>query len=131
MLGSAIHQHKLAKGVHRSPPSLTSLPSAQSHPSRLSQRNGLSPLHHTANSHWLPILHMVMYNFPCYSLSPSHSVSTDLFSVCISTAISSSVHLLRFHTYTLIYRLFVLCTIGSRFIHLVKTDSNAYCFFFF
>ena len=45
--------------------------------------------------------------------------------------ITSSVHLLRFHTYTLIYRLFVLCTIGSRFIHLVKTDSNAYCFFFF
>ena len=32
----------------------------------------LGALHHTSNLHWLPILHMVMYVFQCYSLKPSH-----------------------------------------------------------
>ena len=32
----------------------------------------LSSLCHTANSCWLFILHMIMYIFPCYSLTSSH-----------------------------------------------------------
>ena len=32
---------------------------------------GLSFLDHTTNSHWLSILHMVMYMFQCYSLNLS------------------------------------------------------------
>ena len=32
----------------------------------------LGALHHTSNLHWLPILHMVMYVFQCYSLKLSH-----------------------------------------------------------
>ena len=32
----------------------------------------LYSLHHTANPHWLSILHTVMYRFPCYSPSSSN-----------------------------------------------------------
>ena len=46
---------------------------------------GLSSLCHTENSHWMSILHIVMYMFPCCSQfvppSPSHTVSTRLFSM--------------------------------------------------
>ena len=41
----------LEPSSHLSPPS---------HPSRLSQNTGLSSLYHTANSHWLSILHIVV-----------------------------------------------------------------------
>ena len=59
---SHIHQHKSATGIHVSPPFWNFLPSpTPSHPSRLSQSTGLSALCHTANFHWLSILHMVMY----------------------------------------------------------------------
>ena len=62
-------------------PSLLSLPpmSLPSHPSRLSQNIGLSSLFYTANSHLLPVLHMV---------------HKPVLHVCISTAalqIGSSV----------------------------------------
>ena len=51
-------------GIHMSPPSRTSLPApTPSHPSSLSQSPGLSSLSHTANSHWLSILHMMVYMF--------------------------------------------------------------------
>ena len=44
-----------------SPPSWTSVPPpTPSHTTRLSQSPGLSSWSHTANSHWLSILHMVM-----------------------------------------------------------------------
>ena len=54
-------------------PSLLNVPpiSLTIHPSRLSQGTGLSSLCHTANSHWLSVLHMAVYMFPCYSLYPS------------------------------------------------------------
>ena len=71
------------------PPSWTSLPlPIPSHPSRLSQSTRFSSLCHTANSHWLSILHMVMYMFQCYSLYSSHPLlpsimSTSLFSMSV------------------------------------------------
>ena len=65
MLVSAIHQHESTLWFPLEPP--FHLPS-QSHPSRLSQSTVLSSLCHTANSHWLFILHMVMNMFPCCSL---------------------------------------------------------------
>ena len=62
MLVPSIQQHELALDIHMSPPSWTSLsPSTPSHPSRLSHSTGLSSRPHTANSHWLSILHMVIY----------------------------------------------------------------------
>ena len=63
-----------------------------SHPSRLSEHWVGFP--HTANSHLLSILRMVMYTFPYYSLnsSPSsfpHCVPKSVFYVCISIAAKS------------------------------------------
>ena len=92
-LASAIRQHVSATGIHVSPPSLNSLPPPiLSHPSRLLQSPGLSSLHHTANSHWLPILYIVGYML-LYSLSICHTLTFLLLThvhksvlyVCIST----------------------------------------------
>ena len=58
----AIHQHKSALGIHTSPPSWTPIPSpSPSHPLSCHKALGFGSLHHTLNSHWLSILHMVMY----------------------------------------------------------------------
>ena len=55
-----------------STPSWTSFPHPTlSHPSRLSQSTGLSSLLHTANSHGLSVLRVVMCVFPCSSLNAS------------------------------------------------------------
>ena len=110
MLVSGIHQHDSATGIHMSAPSWTSLPPpCPSHPSRLSQNTGWSALCHTANSHLLSILHMIIYVFPCYSqfipLSPSPTVSTVCLYVCISIAAPCvhQYHLSRFHMRALIF----------------------------
>ena len=47
-------------------------------PSSLSQSTGLSSLGPAENSHWLPILHMVMCMFQCYSLHLSQKNLTML-----------------------------------------------------
>ena len=94
VLASAIHQHESAMGIHVSPPSFTSLPPPlPSHPSRLLQSPGLSSLSHTANSHWLSVLHIVVYMLPCCSLHSPHSllpppahVHKSVLYVCVSTA---------------------------------------------
>ena len=73
-------------------------PPTPSHLFRLSLSTRLSSLHHTANSHWLFILHMVMYMFPCHSRlvpsSSSHTVSkcmsTEQSLHAVSLALSSS-----------------------------------------
>ena len=38
----------------------------------------MSSLCHTANSHWLSILHLAVYMFPCYSLNLSHPLLPTL-----------------------------------------------------
>ena len=112
MLVSAIHQHESATGIHMSPPSWIPLPSpAPSHLLRLSQSTGLSLLCHTAKSHLLSVLHMVIYMFPHYSQFvppfPSSIVCTSLFSMYASPLLSCKwVHwyqLSRFHMHVLIY----------------------------
>ena len=77
---SAIHQHVPAIGIHmlfllEHP---THLPL---HPTPLGCYRALvlSSLHHTANSHWLSILHMVMHMFQCYSLKSFHPLLLPLF----------------------------------------------------
>ena len=70
---SAIQQHELAIDVQMSPPSGTSLlPPTLCNPSRLLQSPDVSSLSHTANFHWLSILHTVVYMLPCFSLHSSH-----------------------------------------------------------
>ena len=73
--------------IHILPPSWVSLPpSPPSYPSGLSQSTRLSSLHDTANSHWLSILHMVMYMVQCYSLNLSHPLlllCPQVFCLCL------------------------------------------------
>ena len=66
---SVKYQHESATGTHMS---LLLGPPTPSHPSRLPQNIGLTCQCHTANSHWLSVLHMVVYMFQCYSLYASH-----------------------------------------------------------
>ena len=104
----AKHQHKSAMGIHMSPPSWASLPLlTPSSPSRLSQSPSFSSLSHTANSHWLSILHMVKYMFQCYSPNLSNLglfhffpcsllwllPSTHIFNLCILCLLPPSVSL--------------------------------------
>ena len=82
VLVSATHQHQSAIGIHVSsllnlPPTSHSMP-----PSRLLQGLGLSSLGHTADSHWLPILHMAVYMFPLCSFDHSHSDECEVVSHC-------------------------------------------------
>ena len=63
VLVSALHQDESAIGIHMSPLSWISLPHPI--PLRLSHNTDLNSLHHMSNSHWLSVLHMVMYLFPC------------------------------------------------------------------
>ena len=86
---SVIHQNELTIGIHMSPPSWISLPPpAHSHSSRLLQSPTLSSLSYTANSHWLSILPMLVYMYPCYCLHSSHpllfSLSISLLSMSVS-----------------------------------------------
>ena len=62
--------------VHTCPLSLEPLSLLPVHPIPLGCHRApdLSSLHHTTNSHWLSILHTVMYMFPCYSFNSSHPV---------------------------------------------------------
>ena len=67
MLVSAMYQHESVLGIHMSfslePPShLTHHPT----PVGCHREPDLSSLCHTANFHWLSILHGVMYMFPCF-----------------------------------------------------------------
>ena len=39
---------------------------------------GLSSQHHTGNSHWLSIWHVILYMFPCYSLHLNVSLSSKM-----------------------------------------------------
>ena len=138
VLVSAIHQYESAIGKNMSLPSGPFLPSpTPSQPSRLSGSTGLSSLHHT-NSHQRSILLIVMYMFPCYSLNLSclllPPLGPEVHSLClqfhccpanrfISTIFLDSIHVLIYST-CLFLTYFTL--LGPRFIHLIRTDSNAF-----
>ena len=71
------------------------------HPSGLSQSTGLSSLCHTANSHLLSTLLMVIYIFPCYSLNSSHPLlpllRLQVYSLCL--CLSLFLPCKKFHQY--------------------------------
>ena len=53
-----------------------------SHSSRLLQSTGLSSLSHTANSHWLSMLHMVMYSLFMWTKVQEESLKQDKQHIC-------------------------------------------------
>ena len=93
---------------HTTVPSFLNLPP---HPTPLGCHRALGSLHHTANSHWLSILHMIVYMFRCYSLKSSHSLPPLLWpKVC-----SLCLHL--------------FCCPASRMISTIFLDSIYMCYY--
>ena len=82
-----MHRYESAIGIHVSP--LSQTPShLPPHPIPLGCQKTLvwCALHYTSNSHWLCILHTVMYMFQCYSLKSSHPLlplSPKVCSLCL------------------------------------------------
>ena len=146
MLVSAIHQHESAIGIHMSSPMNLPPTSHPFPPSRLLRSPSLSSLSHTANSHWLSILHMVVYMLPFYFIHSSHPllpppprahVHKSVLYVCISIALqtgslvpSSEILYICINIRYLFFSFWItsLCIIGSRLIHLIRTDSHGYLF---
>ena len=88
VMASAIHQHELATGIHVSPQSWTHLPSPSPPlPPGCCRTLILGASCHTSNSHWLSVLHMVIYTFQCYSLKSSYPLllplSPEICSLCL------------------------------------------------
>ena len=114
----------------------------QSHPSGSSHAPALSTRSHASNLDWWSISHMIIYMFQCYSLKSSHlafshRVRKSVLYICISFAVSHigsslNYHLSKFYIcLNILYWCFSfwltsLCIIGSHFIHLIRTDSNAF-----
>ena len=101
-----------------------------------------SALFHASNLHWSSILHVVMCMFQSYSLKLSHPrllplslkvCSLRLCLLCcpacrvIGTAFLNSIYM-RSYTVFLFFWLTSVCITGSRFIHLIRTDSRAFLF---
>ena len=101
-----------------SPPSCVSLPPSLSHTSRWSQSTELISLCYAAASHWLSILHLVVYICLCHSLTssqltlPPPRVLKSILYVCLYDFIavlplgSSEPFFFRFHIYVLAYGIF-------------------------
>ena len=134
-------------GLSMSSPIWTSIPlRSPSHPSRLLRNPGLSSLSHKVNSHWLSILHTVMYVSmllsPYMPPSPSFphpsSAHKSVLKVSVSTAAlqmgwsvpSFYIPYICISIWYLFFSFWLtsLCKIGSMFIHLIRTDSNAFLF---
>ena len=135
VLVSAIRQHGSATGKHMSLPSWISLPSP----------TPATPLGCHRALNWAPCVSFTYGNgyvsvlFSQFvPLSPPPTVFTSLFSMSASPLLQCKwVHqyrLSRLHTHALIYNiclsLFDLLhpIVGSRFIHLIRTDLNAFFF---
>ena len=100
----------------------------------------VSSLFHTADSHWLSILHMVMYFNAALPVRPTLSfpycVHKSVLYVCVSvTALqigSSAPSLYIPYICVNIQYLFSLttslCIIGSTFFHHIRSNSNAFLF---
>ena len=130
--------HRYTCVPHPEPSSLLpphSIP--QSHPSA----PALSTLSHASNLDWRSISLMVIHMFQCYSLKSSHprllpqspkvcSLHLCLF-CCLAYRIVITVFLIPYICVNILYWCFSfwltsLCIIGSSFIHLIRTDSNAF-----
>ena len=108
-----------------------------------SRTSALDALLHASNLHWSSILHMVMYMFQCFSFKSSQPclfpLSSKICSLhpcllcCHACGIIGTVFLNSYICVNIQYLccfswLTSLCIIGSRFIHLIRTDSNAFLF---
>jgi len=141
--GFAIHWHESVMGKHVSPcpKTFSHLPP---HPILLGcpSTPALSALFHASNLDWLYISHMVIHMFQCYSLKSSHpcllpqspkvcSLYLCLF-CCLAYRVIVTIFLNSIYMcgnilyWCFSFWLTSLWLIGSRFIHLIRTDSNVF-----
>ena len=126
-------------GVHVFPIlTLPPYPVSQGHPSA----PALSTLLHALNLDWWSVSHMLIYIFQCYSLKSSQpcllqqspkvcSLHLCLFCclayrVIITIFLNSIYICINILHWYFSFWLTSLCIIGSNFIHLIRTDSNAF-----
>ena len=105
-----------------------------------------STLYHASNLDWQSVSQMIIYMFQCCSLRSSHpcllpqspkdcSIHLCLF-CCLAYKVIVIICLNSIYIYiSILYWCFSfwltsLCIIGSSFIHLIRTDSNALYFIF-
>ena len=121
-------------------PSWTPLPpSRPSHPSGSSQCTSI--LSHASNLGWQSVAHMIIYMFQCCSLKSSHPCllpqnpkvcSLHLCLFCyLAYRVIITIFLNPYICISILYWYFSfwltsLWIIGSSFIHLIRTDSNAF-----
>ena len=141
MMVFSVHQHELTMGIHVSPPSWSPLP-PPSHPILLGCPTALAlgALFHALNLHQSSTLHTVMYHslkssHPCLPLLSPKVCYLHLCFLCWPTCrITGSVFLSSIYIFVNIeylsfsFWLTSLCIIGSWFIHLIRSDSNAFLF---
>ena len=138
----AIHWHESAMGVHvfpiLNPPFPSPHPISQGHPSAPT----LSTLSHALNLDWWSISHIIIHMFQCYSLkssrprlvpqSPKFCSLYLCFFCCLTyrviiTIFQNSLYIcVNILYWCFSFWLTSLCIIGSSFIHLIRTDSNAF-----
>ena len=102
----------------------------------------LSALFHALNLDWSSISHMVIYMFQCYSLKSSHpcllSQSPKVYSLnlclffCLAYRIVITIFLNSIYM-RLLYWCFSfwhtsLCIIGYKFVHVIRSESQAFFF---
>ena len=105
-----------------------------------------SILYHVSNPDWQFVSHMILYMFQCHSTKSPHphplpqspkDCSIQLFYILLLSHIQGyHYHLSKFHKWVSIlywcfsFWLTSLCITGSRFIHLIRTDSNVFFLIF-
>ena len=131
--------HPTATGVHVSPPSEPPCLSSPPRPPLGCHRAGRWGPCVTRKPPWLSVSHAIVHVCPCYAPSSSHLSSLLWPRVCslrlrlhccpassfMRTIFLDSIHM---HSYTIFVFLFVtdlLCIIGSKLIHLIRTDSSS------
>ena len=147
MLVSAIHQHESAICIHMPTPSWNSFPPpTPSYPSRLSHSTGFElPVSFSK----LPLAICFTYGNAYVSMPLSQfippllpSLCTQVFSLCLhlhccpANRFISTIFLDWMYIYICINIQYLFCSfwftslyiMGSRFIHLIRTDSNVFLF---
>ena len=123
--------------ILKPPPTSLPNPIPQGHPSA----PALSTLSHALNLDWRSVSHMRIYMFQCYSLKSSHprplpqspkicSLHLCLF-CCLKYRVIITISINSYICVNILYWCFSfwftsLCIISSSFIHLIRTDSNAF-----
>ena len=131
---SAIHEHESAIGIHYVRSLLNLSPTSLPIPPLLvvTEHQVWTSCVHTANSHWLSILHVIMYMFLCYSFNLSLPLLPLLCLQVCSLCLCLHCLVNRFISTIFLDSIYICFSLSdllySVFIHLIRTDSNEFLF---